>query len=293
MTAVILTLASLTALADPPKPERTLLWPKGAPGAVGATPKDTPAVTAYLPAKDKRNGTSVVVCPGGGYGVLAMGHEGTEIADWLVERGVAAFVLEYRLGPRYRHPVPLQDAQRAVRLARHKAKELGLDPGRVGIWGFSAGGHLVSTASTRFDRGNPDAADPIDRTSCRPDFAILCYPVIRMDPPHGHMGSRRNLLGDKPDERLVQGLCNDTQVTKDTSPTFLFHTRADKVVVVQNAELYHAALVKAGVPARLVIYDGGPHGVGLGKRHAEVKGWTDKLEGWLKERKLLDPPKGD
>jgi acetyl esterase/lipase len=293
MTAVILTLASLTGLADAPKPERILLWPKGAPGALGTTAKDTPVVTLYLPAKEKRNGTSVVVCPGGGYGGLAMTHEGTEVADWLTERGVAAFVLEYRLGPRYRHPVPLQDAQRAVRLARHKAKELGLDPGRVGIWGFSAGGHLVSTASTKFDKGDPDAADPIDRASCRPDFAILCYPVIRMDPPHAHMGSRRNLLGDKPDEKLVQSLCNDTQVTKDTPPTFLFHTRADKAVVVQNAELYHAALVKAGVPARLVIYDGGPHGVGLGKKHAEVKGWTDKLENWLKERKLLGAAASD
>jgi acetyl esterase/lipase len=293
MTAVVLTLASLTSLADSPAPERILLWPKGAPGALGETAKDTPAVTLYLPAKEKRNGTAVVVCPGGGYGGLALSHEGKEIAEWLTERGAAAFVLEYRLGPRYRHPAPLHDAQRAVRLARSKAKELGLDPSRVGIWGFSAGGHLASTASTRFDKGDPDAADPIDRASCRPDFSILCYPVIRLDPPFAHLGSRRNLLGDKPDEKLVQSLCNDTQVTRETPPTFVFHTKADKAVVVQNGELYHAALVKAGVPARLVLYDGGPHGVGLGKKHAEVKDWPDKLESWLKERKLLPASKAD
>jgi acetyl esterase/lipase len=287
MTAFVLALASLTCLADAPKPERILLWPKGAPAALGKTAKDVPAVTLYLPAKEMRNGTAVVVCPGGGYGGLAMDHEGKQVADWLTERGVAAFVLEYRLGPRYRHPVPLQDAQRAVRLARSRAKELGLDAGRVGIWGFSAGGHLASTVCTRFDKGNPDAADPIDRASCRPDFAILCYPVIRMDPPHTHKGSRRNLLGDDPDEKVVKGLCNDTQVTKDTPPTFLFHTKADEAVPIQNAELYHAALVKAGVPAKLVVYDEGPHGVGLGKKHAEVKDWPVKLESWLKERKLL------
>jgi acetyl esterase/lipase len=218
--------------------------------------------------------------------------EGEEIADWLVARGVAAFVVEYRLGPRYHFPAPLQDAQRAVRLARSRAKELGLDPGRVGIWGFSAGGHLASTVSTRYDKGKPDAADPIERQSCRPDFAILCYPVIRLDAPHGHAGSRRNLLGDHPDEELVKSLCNDTRVTKDTPPTFLFHTKADKPVPVQNSELYFAALRKAGVEAELALYDEGPHGVGLGTKHEAVKGWPEKLEGWLKKRKLLPAPAG-
>ncbi len=291
MLPLLLTLASLHA-AEAPKPEKVLLWPKGAPGALGTTDKDTPSLTIYLPAKDKRNGSAVVVCPGGGYGHLALGHEGKEIADWLTARGVAAFVLEYRLGPRYRFPAPLLDAQRAIRLARSRAPELGLDPGKVGVWGFSAGGHLASTASTRFDKGKPDADDPVERQSCRPDFAILCYPVIRLDAPHGHAGSRRNLLGDKPDAELVQSLCNDTRVTAETPPTFLFHTKADKPVPVQNSELYHAALRKAGVEAELVLYDEGPHGVGLGARHEAVKGWPVKLENWLRKRGLLGAAPG-
>jgi acetyl esterase/lipase len=290
MTALLVTLASLTWAADPPKPEEVPLWPKGAPGAVGTTDKDRPTLTIYRPAREKRNGTAIVVCPGGGYGHLALGHEGQEIADWLLGRGVTACVLKYRLGPRYRHPAPLEDAQRALRLVRSRAKELGVDAARVGIWGFSAGGHLASTASTKFDKGKPSAADPVERFSCRPDFAILCYPVIRMDPPHAHLGSRRNLLGEKPDEKLVRSLCNDLQVTKDTPPTFLFHTRADKAVPVENSELYHAALVKAGVPAVLLLYDKGPHGVGLAKKYPDLAGWPDKLEGWLKERKLLPAP---
>ncbi len=203
---------------------------------------------------------------------------------------MAAFVLHYRLGRRYHHPIPLTDAQRAVRLVRARAKEFGVDPGRIGIWGFSAGGHLASTVSTRFDDGNKDAADPIDRVSCRPDFAILCYPVIRLDAPHGHAGSRRNLLGDKPDRKLVASLCNDTQVTKKTPPTFLFHTREDRAVPLANSELYHKALEKAGVPSRLVVYDKGPHGVGLGKRDPVLAKWPGELEKWLRQRKLLDGP---
>lgn len=287
MNVLVVPLLSLFFLVNPPPPEKVLLWPKGAPLALGSSDKDKPALTIYLPVKDTRTGTAVVVCPGGGYGALAMGHEGSDVAEWLVARGIAAFVLEYRLGPRYRYPVALTDAQRALRLVRARAKEFGVDPHKVGIWGFSAGGHLASTASTRFDKGKADAEDPFDRESCRPDFSILCYPVIRMDPPHTHTGSRRNLLGDKPDEKLVQSLCNDTQVTKDTPPTFLFHTRADKAVPIQNSELYLAALKKAGVEAELVTYDEGRHGVGLGKKDAAVKDWPVKLETWLKKRKLI------
>ena len=287
MNVLLLTCFTLAAAEAPPKPEEILLWPKGAPGAVGTLPQDKPSVTVYQPDKAKRNGAAVVVCPGGGYGGLAMGHEGKEIADWLTARGVTAFVVKYRLGPRYRHPVPLQDAQRAVRFARSRAKDLGLDAAKIGIWGFSAGGHLVSTVSTKFDAGKADADDPIDRVSCRPDFAILCYPVIRMDLPHGHMGSRRNLLGDKPDEKLIASLCNDTQVKKDTPPTFLFHTRADKVVVVENSELYAKACEKAGVPVKLLIRDPGPHGVGLASKIPELKDWPDELEAWLVGRKVL------
>jgi acetyl esterase/lipase len=182
MTPLLAVLA-LAFAADADKPKRELLWPKGAPGAVGTTDKDKPALTAHLPPADKRNGTAVIVCPGGGYRHLAISYEGHEVAEWLAQRGVAGFVLEYRLAPRYHHPAPLQDAQRAIRLVRSRTKELGLDPKRIGIWGFSAGGHLASTAATHFDAGKADADDPVERVSCRPDFAILAYPVITLESP--------------------------------------------------------------------------------------------------------------
>jgi acetyl esterase/lipase len=273
------------AAGDAPKPKKELLWPKGAPGAVGTTEKDKPTLTAYLPAKDKRNGTAAVVCPGGGYGGHAIGHEGKEVAEWLNQRGICAFVLEYRLGPRYRHPAPLQDAQRAIRLVRSRAKELALDAKKVGIWGFSAGGHLASCAATIHDKGDPKADDPAARVSCRPDFAILCYPVITMELPTTHAGSRKNLLGDKPADKLVRDLSTHTRVTKDTPPVFLFHTRADNVVVIENSDLFARACKKAGVPVEYVVYEKGPHGVGLGHRHREVKDWPARLEKWLKGRK--------
>jgi acetyl esterase/lipase len=275
----------LPAAADTPKKE--LLWPRGAPGAVGDTDRDRPTLTTYLPPAGKANGTAVVVCPGGGYQHLATGHEGKEIADWLTAHGIAAFVLEYRLGPRYHHPAPLQDAQRAIRTVRSRAKELGLDAGRIGIWGFSAGGHLASTAATKHDAGKADDPDPVERASCRPDFAILCYPVITLEKPFAHWGSRGNLLGDRPDDKLVQSLCNHKQVKKDTPPTFLFHTKEDRAVPVQNSELFRDACEKAGVPVRLVVFDKGPHGVGLGRKDKTLSKWPLQLEAWLKERKLL------
>lgn len=288
MHALLLATAALAPAADEFKPTRTeLLWPKGAPGAKGERPEDKPRLDVYLPAKEKRNGTAVVVCPGGGYRGLALGHEGVQIARWLTDRGACAFVLHYRLGPRYRHPAPLQDAQRAVRLVRAGAKDFGVEADRVGIWGFSAGGHLASTASTKFDRGDAQAKDPIDRVSCRPDFCILCYPVIRMSGKHAHAGSRDHLLGDRPDGKVLASLDNDTQVTKDTPPTFLMHTKPDKVVVIENSELYQKALEKAGVPHKYVVLDRGVHGIGLGGKDAVLAKWPAKLEEWLRERKLL------
>jgi acetyl esterase/lipase len=289
MTPLLLALALLLP-TEAAKPKKELLWPKGAPGAVGTTDKDKPTLTTYLPPAGKGNGTAVVVCPGGGYGGLAIGHEGKEIAEWLTERGIAAFVLEYRLGPRYRHPAPLQDAQRAIRTVRSNAKALGVNPGRIGIWGFSAGGHLASTAATKFDKGKADDPDPIERVSCRPDFAILCYPVISLEKPHAHWGSRENLLGKSPGEKLVQSLCNHKQVTKETPPTFLFHTKTDGPVPVQNSEMFYEACQKAGVPAKLVLFDKGPHGVGLARKDPVLSKWPLQLEGWLRERKLLPAP---
>lgn len=273
--------------AEQPKVE--LLWPQGAPGAVGTEERDKPSLTIYPAPADKANGTAVVVCPGGGYGALAVGHEGKEPAEWLNRHGIAAFVLRYRLGPRYHHPAPLQDAQRAMRIVRSHAKEWKVDPNRIGIWGFSAGGHLASTVATHFDDGKADAEDPIERVSCRPDFAILCYPVITLRPPFAHGGSRRNLLGDKPDEELVTSLCNDEQVTEKTPPTFLFHTTEDTAVPPENSILFYQALRKKKVPAELHIYEKGTHGIGLGVGRGAVAAWPDQLAGWLKTRGLLTP----
>jgi acetyl esterase/lipase len=286
----LVALLALTFAADADKPRRELLWPKGAPGAAGTTDKDKPALTCHLPQAGKGNGTAVIVCPGGGYQHLAISYEGHDVARWLAQRGVAGFVLEYRLAPRYRHPAPLQDAQRAIRIVRSGAKELGIDPRRIGIWGFSAGGHLASTAATHFEAGKSDADDPIERISCRPDFAILAYPVITLEKPHAHWGSRENLLGKNPDNKLVQRLCNHKHVTADTPPTFLFHTKEDRAVPVQNSELFHAACQKAGVPSRLVAYNKGPHGVGLGQKGSETAKWPEQLEAWMKERNLLPAP---
>jgi acetyl esterase/lipase len=287
MINIALLAFGLTVCAAEAAPKVELLWPHGAPGAVGTEERDKPSLTIYLPPGDKATGTAVIVCPGGGYGGLAVGHEGKEPADWLNRHGIAAFVLRYRLGPRYRHPAPLQDAQRALRTVRGRAKEWHLDPKRVGIWGFSAGGHLASTAATHFDDGKPDAEDPVERVSCRPDFAILCYPVITLQPPHAHMGSRRNLLGDKPDEKVVESLCNDKQVTAKTPPTFLFHTSADRAVPAENSVLFYQALRKAGVPAELHIYEQGEHGVGLAVGRGAASAWPDQLAAWLKTHRLL------
>jgi acetyl esterase/lipase len=283
--AAMLALGLTLCAADAPKVE--LLWPQGAPGAVGTEERDKPSLTIYLPPADKATGTAVVVCPGGGYGVLAVGHEGKEPAEWLNRHGVAAFVLRYRLGPRYRHPAPLEDAQRALRIVRSRAKEWRLDPKRIGIWGFSAGGHLASTAATHFDDGKPDADDPVERASCRPDFAILCYPVITLRPPYAHMGSRRNLLGDKPDEKLVENLCNEKQVTARTPPTFLFHTSADRAVPPENSLLFYEALRKAKVPAELHIYEQGEHGVGLAVGKGAASAWPDQLAAWMKTHQWI------
>lgn len=260
--------------------ETRLLWPGGAPGALGETDADKPSLAIYLP--EKANGMGVLVCPGGGYGHLAMDHEGKQIAEWLNAHGVAAFVLKYRLGPKYRHPIELGDAKRALRLVRANAAEFHVSPDRIGAWGFSAGGHLVSTLGTHFDAGDPAAADPIERASSRPSFLILAYPVVTMLDPYTHKGSRTNLLGESPDPALVQALSNETQVTKDTPPAFLFHTNADNAVPVENSVHFYLALRKAGVPAEMHIYLLGRHGVGLAQSDPVLSSWPDRLAAWLK-----------
>lgn len=269
------------------------LWEGKAPYTQGDDPKNIPTLTPYLPAKDKANGTAVVVCPGGGYGGLAMDHEGVQIAKWLNDRGIAAFVLKYRTAQNLKapiHPAPITDAQRAIRTVRAKASEWSVDPKHIGIWGFSAGGHLASSAATHFDAGNAEASDAIDKVSCRPDFAILSYPVISMKAPYTHNGSRNNLLGKDADPKLVESFCNDQAVTKETPPTFLFHTDEDKGVLPMNSILFYAALKKSGVPAELHIYEKGPHGVGLAPlekfKDKGLSEWPDRLNDWLVRRGL-------
>lgn len=287
MTAALLTLGFVVCTLNQAGPTEEPLWPKGAPGAVGNDEADRPTLTVFLPPPDRANSTAVVLCPGGGYQGLAIDHEGKQIAQWFNERGVTTIMLKYRRAPKYKHPAPLQDAQRALRTVRARAGEWHVDPKRVGIMGFSAGGHLASTAATHFDDGQADASDPIDRAGCRPDFLILGYPVITMTLPYTHQGSRNNLLGKEPDEKLVELLSNEKQVTAKTPPTFLFHTDADKAVVPENSVLFYMALRKAKVPAELHVYEKGPHGVGLAQKDPALSSWPERLERWLDGQGLL------
>lgn len=287
LVPVLALLMSAASAQQPQLPREPFpLWPEGAPGALGKDAKDIPTLDPYFAAAERASGAAMVVCPGGGYGALAP-HEGRDYALWLNELGISAFVLKYRLGSNgYRHPVMLQDAARAVRLVRSKAADWKLDPKRVGIVGSSAGGHLASTLLTHFDRGDASAADPVDRESSRPDLGVLCYPVITMG-EKTHAGSRRNLLGDNPAPELVRLLSNELEVTKETPPTFLFHTAEDKAVPVENSILFAAALARQGVPFSLHIYPKGAHGIGLGSRSwdpASRHPWTTECALWLKDQ---------
>jgi len=271
--------ASMLAAQTAPVPE--LLWPGGAPGALGEEDRDKPALTSYIANPAKAVGTGIVVCPGGGYGNLAIDHEGKQIAEWLNNLGISAFVLKYRLGPRYHHPIPLQDAQRALRMVRARAAELHIAQDHIGIWGFSAGGHLASTVGTHFDAGDPNAKEAVDRMSSRPDFLVLSYPVISFT-EYVHAGSRRNLLGENPDPKLVELLSNEKQVTPQTPPTFLFHTDTDATVPVENSVMFYMALRKAHVPAEMHIYEQGKHGVGLAPLDPTLSSWSPRLAEWFR-----------
>lgn len=267
------------------------LWPQGAPGAKGTNPADIPSLTVYLPPKAKANGCGVVICPGGAYTVLAFDHEGVQVARWLNSIGVAGFVLKYRLGPRYQHPAPLQDAQRALRWVRANATELGIATNRLGILGFSAGGHLTSSAGTHFDSGKPAAADLVERQQCRPDFMAPCYAVISMSDT-GHSFSRKMLLGDNPDPALVEYLSSEKQVTSNTPPAFLWTTSEDYGVAVQNSLLFYQALQKTRIPAELHIYAHGEHGLGLAPGDPATGSWPESFARWLRRSGFLtDTPR--
>ena len=264
-----------------------LLWPDGAPLAQGTGDADKPTITAYIPAQNPTR-TAVIIAPGGGYQHLSMQKEGEDIALWLNAHGVAGFVLKYRLGPTYRHPVELGDAQRAIRVVRSRAESLGFAPDHIGMWGFSAGGHLAATAGTMFDSGAA-GSDAIDRQSSRPDFLILAYPVMTFDVQFAHMGSRNNLLGEHPTPEMVAALSPDRHVTPDTPPTFLFATTEDKTVPVMNSVLFYSALIAQKVPAEMHLFAHGPHGVGLAPGYPELKGWPDLLATWMRGRGMMAP----
>lgn len=235
-------------------------------------------LTEYRVSGDRPRG-AVVVCPGGGYAHLAP-HEGEPIAKWLNSLGISAVVAHYRRAPN-RHPVPLQDAQRAIRHVRFHAAEWNVRPDRIGILGFSAGGHLAATAGTHFDAGNPDAADPIDRVSCRPDAMVLCYPVITFEAPHRHVGSMNNLLGENPPDDLRLSLSNELQVTSRTPPAFLWHTADDAGVPVENSLLFAQAMRKNNAPFSLHVFPSGRHGLGLAHGIPLVSEWTTLCAQWL------------
>jgi acetyl esterase/lipase len=264
-----------------------LLWPQGAPLAQGEDPEDQPSLTIHLPSPEKANGAAVVVCPGGGYRHLALDHEGRQVAEWLNANGIAAFVLKYRLAPKYRYPAPMLDAQRAVRFVRAGAKEWSVDPDRIGILGFSAGGHLAATVGTHFDKGNPDSEDAIERAGCRPDFMILIYANATLKPEYFRWGAIEAIFADKATPELLESLSNETQVTAETPPAFLIHTNEDRVVFAENSVLFYLALRRAGVPAEMHIYEKGGHGFGLAPGNPILSTWPGHCIAWMHGRGFL------
>jgi len=280
------------------------VWPEGPPGAKvepnyreetimdQGKPRvarvTDPVLLVYLPAPEKANGSAVVICPGGGYMRLAMDHEGYDIANWLNEMGIAGIILKYRLPSdaimENKSVGPLEDAQEAIRIVRRRAQEWHIQPNRIGIMGFSAGGHLAATASTQFAE---QVYKPADTTSARPDFSILLYPVISMQQPTTHMGSRNNLLGQNPSQELIDRFSNELRITPETPPAFLVHSADDPAVPVGNSIGYFKALVKNKIPAELHVYQKGGHGYGLAKGRGTESGWPDACRAWLKQMGLL------
>ena len=262
------------------------LWPLAAPQAKGAGPEDSPAILLYLPSSHQPT-PGIVICPAGGYASLSLDGEGRQVAEWLNNLGIAAFVLKYRLAPTYRYPVPLLDAQRALRYVRSNASLYNVAGNEIGIMGFSAGGHLAAMAATHFDAGKASPSDGIDRMSSRPDFLVLIYPVITCSQPFLYALACSNLLGAHPDPNLAALVSNEKHVTPKTPPTFLFHTYDDPTVPVENSVAFFSALRKAGVPAELHIYEHGPHGVGLAQDDPVLSTWPKLLENWFRGRGLL------
>ena len=274
------------------------VWPNGAPDSNGLTvPEETyegrrvrnvseAELYVYFPKKEINTGAAVVICPGGGYMIEAMDHEGYEMAEWLATQGVTGVVLKYRL-PYGHDQIPLKDAQRAMRIVRQKAAEWNINPEKIGIAGSSAGGHLASTAGTKFDLGNPDASDPLEKFSCRPDFMLLLYPVITFNEEFGHMGSRVNLIGPGNKWELVEKYSNELQVTAQTPPTFFILADDDGSVPPRNSIEFYLALKKFKIPAEMHIFSQGGHGFGMTKKNLPVDQWPELFAQWMKSQGII------
>jgi acetyl esterase/lipase len=272
-----------------------LLWSDVAPGRAGDSINFRPTLLSYPATRANANGAAVLICPGGGYGYLAHEKEGVNVARKMNTYGISAFVVKYRHAPGFKHPVPSDDAKRAMRIIRSRAQALNIDTNRIGIMGFSAGGHLASTVAAHYDLGIPDGKDSIDRQSCKPAFVILVYPVITLLDPFTHAGSRTNLLGNPAPASLVQLLSNEKHIRADSPPAFLMHSRTDGTVRYQNSQMYYDSCMKAGVAAKLLLYPGGGHGVGLADGSPEttndpvLRGWPDSCVKWLDGLGFLKP----
>jgi len=253
---------------------------------IGISKVQTPTISVFLPSKSMATGQAVIICPGGGYRILAFDKEGTDIAKWLNSHGIAGIVLKYRLPDAetsiIRYKSPLLDAQRAIRMTRANAANWHLDKQKIGIMGFSAGGHLASTAGTHYDNGNSAAVDTVERFSCRPDFLILAYPVISMQENVTHRGSRRALLGENPDNQLIQRFSNELQVTKNTPQSFIFLASNDHAVIPRNSISFYEALIKNSISAEMHIFPSGGHGFGLAIGRKQLESWTECCTRWLK-----------
>jgi len=290
LATIALVIISFTTMAQDFKLK---VWPNGAPDSNGmTTPEETyegkrvrnvseAEMYVYLPKIGINTGAAVVICPGGGYMIEAMDHEGYELAEWLTTQGVAGIVLKYRL-PYGHDQIPLEDAQRALRIVRQKAAEWGINPAKIGIAGSSAGGHLASTAGTRFDLGKPESNDAIEKYSCRPDFMLLLYPVITFNEEFGHMGSRTNLIGTGNKWELVEKYSNELHVTPQTPPTFLILADDDGGVPPRNSIEFYMALKKNKIPAEMHIFRDGGHGFGMTKKNLPVDQWPNLFAQWMK-----------
>jgi acetyl esterase/lipase len=293
----------MTALATLSQAEPSVipLWPEGVPGARTIGPErheeggrisnvSEPTLTVYGPAIDRPNGTAVIIAPGGSYVRLSTEREGVQYANWLSTLGVTSFVLKYRM-QEFGHPAPLQDVLRAVRIVRSRAAEFKVNPERIGVMGSSAGGHLAASAGTLFDHPAGRTGAPLDATSARPDFLILMYPVITMDDPSAHAGSRKALLGATPSPELLQLMSLEKQVTAATPPTLLIHTQEDRTVPVENSLVFYQALTRAHVPAEMYLFEHGSHGMGLKAEFGTASDWPRRAEEWLRSRGLLSAAK--